>query len=479
MDVIIDFKATVGGAGSVTDNGMFTYPADQDVTSDDLQHFIDFHIAEFVKRHREQYRYYIGDHDILHEEAKGGSRPDNHIVYNLCNYAVDSFNGYFIGIPPKITLKDKTANETLKSWQDFNSFQDLLSELSQQADIYGQSYLLAYQNEDSETAAAVINPQRAFMIYDDTIKHNRIAFVRYWFDDGPTLHGDIYFADRTCHFDDNTRFDAGEPNLFKQVPAVEFIENEDRLGIVGQIKSLNNALDRAISQKANQNEYFDNAYMYIRGMNLPEDEETGLPILNIDGNQIIYAPDSDAGEASFLEKPDGDQMQENLINRLIDSIFQVAKVANLKDESFSGNSSGVAIKYKLLPMQNAAINKERKFTQALREFYAIIFTLTEPQPKVEDLEFKFTRNLPVNLADEADTASKLEGIVSKETQLSTLSIVDDPQAEIKKMAAEDATSMKAALTASQTNYGGGNPNERKAGTIINGQAYGKGANTDH
>lgn len=466
----IEIQVAVAGAGSITDSGLFVYPEGVELTGEDLGNFINYHTGQMRSQYRERYRYYIGDHDILHTKPKGGDRPDNHIVYNLCNYAVDSFNGYFIGIPPKITLEDKAANVALKSWQDLNSFQDLLSELSKQADIYGRSYLLAYQDETSETRAAVINPQQAFMIYDDSIQHRRIAFVRYWYDDDATLHGDIYFADQIFHFDKDANYksdsDKGSPNLFKQVPAIEFVENEDRLGIVGQIQSLNNALDRALSQKANQNEYFDNAYLAIKGMRLPEDDE-GNPQMNIDGNQILYAPDSENGEAEFLEKPDGDQMQENLINRLIDSIFQVAKVSNLKDESFSGNSSGVAIKYKLLPMQNAAVNKERKFTQALREFYAIIFTLVEPQPDIKDLSFKFTRNLPVNLSDEADTASKLEGIVSKETQLSTLSIVDDPQAEIKKMTAEDVTSMKAALATSQTNYDGGDLNEQKEPTNIN------------
>ncbi|MEI3218470.1 MAG: phage portal protein [Lachnoclostridium sp.] len=39
---------------------------------------------------------------------------------------------------------------------------------------------------------------------------------------------------------------------------------------------------------------------------------------------------------------------------------------------------------------------------------------------------------PANISDEADTAGKLEGIVSKETQLKTLSIVDNVQDELEK-----------------------------------------------
>ena len=48
--------------------------------------------------------------------------------------------------------------------------------------------------------------------------------------------------------------------------------------------------------------------------------------------------------------------------------------------------------------------------------------------------------MPRNLVDEAEVAAKLEGIVSKQTQLSTLSIVDNAKQEIDRMAEEDAES---------------------------------------
>ena len=45
--------------------------------------------------------------------------------------------------------------------------------------------------------------------------------------------------------------------------------------------------------------------------------------------------------------------------------------------------------------------------------------------------------MPRNDADEAATAATLNGIVSKETQLSVLSIVDDPKKEIERMQEEE------------------------------------------
>ena len=53
--------------------------------------------------------------------------------------------------------------------------------------------------------------------------------------------------------------------------------------------------------------------------------------------------------------------------------------------------------------------------------------------------FRFTQNVPANLLDEAQIAAQLSGIVSEETQLSVLSIVDDVKAEIKRKEAETPT----------------------------------------
>ncbi|OAU74764.1 phage portal protein, partial [Lacticaseibacillus rhamnosus] len=164
------------------------------------------------------------------------------------------------------------------------------------------------------------------------------------------------------------------------------------------------------------------------------------------------APDADSaqGVAEFLTKPDGDAIQEHLIDRLISMIYQISMVANLNDEAFSGNSSGVALQYKLLPMRNLAANQDRKFTQSLRSLYKIAFSVGTilPESKSDDwqkLNFAFTRNLPENITDEADAASKLKGLVSDQTMLSTLSFVDDPKAEMKRMTDEQNEAVKNAL----------------------------------
>ena len=60
------------------------------------------------------------------------------------------------------------------------------------------------------------------------------------------------------------------------------------------------------------------------------------------------------------------------------------------------------------------------------------------------LKYKFTPNIPANLLEEAQIASQMEGIVSHETQLKALSIVENIQDELDKIE-EESKASKAAI----------------------------------
>lgn len=441
--------AKINGKGQVLPNNVFIYPLGEKLTTADLQSFIQYNQQASVDYQKNMHMY-VGDHEVLHNLGRGLG-PDNRLVANLPHYIVDTYNGFFSGIPTKIALNDELKNELLQQWNNTNSFQDKLSEISKQTDIYGRSFAFVYQDENSETKLAYTSPMEAFIIYDDTVARQPLAFVRYWRDAENKQAAKVYYADDIWDYYDDVLTLSDETNPFGVIPAVEFYANEERQGVFDNVKTLINALDKVLSQKANQVEYFDNAYLKILGINLDQDGD-GQPDVDIINNQLIYSPDADATNATvdFITKPDGDNMQEHIIDRLISMIYQISMVANLNDEAFAGNSSGVALHYKLLPMQNMAANKERKFTQALRKLYRVVFSVGTVLPESDvdawqNLHFKFTRNLPVNLADEAQTASTLSGIVSKETQLTTLSIVDDPKEELKRMRREQADDVKNTL----------------------------------
>ena len=408
---------------------------DEELTHEQLLEYIKQHQAQ-VPRFNELWNQYTSRPPILDFPDKEEYKPDNRLVANFGKYIVDTFNGYFTGIPVKVSHEKENVNEAINYFWRHNDMDDTFSELSKLTSIYGVSYLYVWQDEESNTRVTYNSPFDMFVVYDDTVARNIKYGVRYKYDEDNILTGTLFTQSEVITFSNDAYGDT-EPHYYPIVPIIEFVENDEQQSLIRPVESLINAYNKALSEKSNDVEYFSDAYMKILGAEL--DTET---IQNIRDNRIINMDGDDAQKivVEFMNKPDGDVTQENLLNRIESLIYHLAMVANINDESF-GNASGVSLEFKLQPMKNLSGMKERKFTKGLNNLFKCFTALPTNVPASDkdswvEVEYRFIRNIPRNIQDEAETARNLEGVVSKELQLSTLSIVDDVQTEIERMDAE-------------------------------------------
>lgn len=422
-----------------TRNGLYILPPETEITKDLVVKFIEDHKTK-KQKYIENDKMYIGEHEILEKEKKADYKPDNRLVINYAKYIVDVMNGYFIGVPIKETYpgEDDKENVIDDFVQDFikrNDLQDNEAEISKMCSKFGHGFELLYQNTDGGTGATYLDPIDSFMVYDDTVEQLPLFFVTYYDDDNDKLQGTVYTKADNCTLSD---FDTKITHPFGDVPAIEYIENEERQGAFDNVKTLINELNKAMSEKANDVDYFADAYLKILGAELDEETLTKLRdsrIINLTGDDISKII------VEFLAKPSADETQENLINRLIDLIYQIAMIANVTDETFSNASSGTALEFKLQPMKNLAQNKERKFQASLKRRWEMVFRVGAiknlvPADAWSNIEYKFTRNIPQNLEAEVKILRDLEGVVSKETQFGVTTIVLSPREEMKRMVEE-------------------------------------------
>lgn len=418
---------------------MYILPKDTEITIPLLQEFLDKHRSEVNDRFKKLKDAFESDHEILHAEAKPSYKPDNRIVVNFAKYMVETFGGFFIGNPIKTVAEDSKVAEYVEHIEQYNDQDDNNAELSKLMDIFGRGFEVYFTDEESELCITYMSPMEAFMIYDDSIVQRPMYFVRRWTDRQNTEYGCIQGEGHERNFKVTGGLQwLGDwmPHHFSGVPAVEFIENEERQGLFEPIMPIINAYNKAISEKANDVDYFADAYLKILGVALDEDG-----IKHIRSNRIINFEGENAEKLTveFMGKPESDTAQENLLNRLERLAFQISMVANISDESF-GNASGISLKYKLLPMMNLARVKERKFVSGMNRRYKLLFS--HPASKVPkdawmQLDYQFTPNVPANILEEAQIAAQLEGVVSDETKLKVLSIVDNVEDELKRIEEEN------------------------------------------
>ena len=418
---------------------IYRLAAEKTLTDDKLMEFIRKHDAECAFRLQKLWDAYMTDYPIFHEKEKPAWKPDNRIAVNFAKYIVDTMNGFFLGNPIKISVDGEA--EDIKKYVEFldqyNDQDDNNAELSKVCSIFGNGYEMYYVDPIGNVGITYLSPMDGFMIYDDSVLQRERYFVRLYIDDDQVLHGSLSDDENVRWFTIKGKlvWDEDEKKHgFEGVPATEYVENRERIGIFEPVLTMINAYNKAISEKANDVDYFADAYLKVLGAYLDKDDVKSIRddrIINFDG-------EADKLNVDFLQKPDGDTTQEHLIDRLEKLIFHISMVANISDENF-GTSSGIAMKYKLQAMHNLEKTKERKFTSGMNRRYRLIFSNPVSGMKNEDwvkLHYKFTPNIPANVLEETEIAGNLDGIVSQETQLGTLSIVDNVQAEIDKLEEE-------------------------------------------
>ena len=103
-------------------------------------------------------------------------------------------------------------------------------------------------------------------------------------------------------------------------------------------------------------------------------------------------------------------------------------IPDLSDEQFAGNVSGVAMKYKLLGLEQLTRLKERWFREALRErlrCYAHFLSVKGGRMVDESrIRITFARTLPESALEAAQMVKTLEGMVPGPVLLSQLPFLD-------------------------------------------------------
>lgn len=433
---MISIKTIVG------DFKEFIIDKDDPLDLESLEGFINAHKNLVSERYEPLLNMYQGKHSILFSNPKPLNKPDNKVVMNFAKYIVDTLNGYFLGIPIKINHESEDYINKLTDVSDYNNIDDEQYELAKDMSIFGVGYEMLYLDEEAIENILHVSPLETFVIRDNSIRKKVRYGVHYYKDQDGNLKGTFSDDEKIYYFEegkDGLYISEEYPHYFGFCPIIEYRENEECQAAFESVYTLINQIDKVISEKANDVDYFADAYLKVVGVELTEEQVRFLK-----ENRIwnLYKTSNEADgtipDVGFLQKPDADQTQENLLNRLEEKIYQLSMVPNLSDENF-GTSSGIALSYKLQGLDNLCKSKERKFTAGLNTRYKLLCNLPNWGDKeaYKGITYQFTRNAPKNVLEEAQVVNSLNGLVSKETGLSYLSIVDNAKEEIEKMKEED------------------------------------------
>lgn len=412
---------------------MFTISSKTQITPELAVKFMTKHCLNRDRMDR-LYDYYIGNHSILNR-PKDKRAANNRLVCNHAKYITDCTTGYFLGNPVKYSSrrgKDiSTIVDVLKRAD--SPTQDI--DLSRYGSVFGVSYEMLYMSGDEipEIRLASLDPRNAFVVYDDTVEQKPVFGVYYmplWNDNGFKSGYRCYLCDneKTTEFITDISFvikRVTEPYMhyFGGVPIIEYYNNGDCQGDFEQVTSLIDAYNVLQSDRINDKEQFVDSILLIKGQilgdNAEEESETYKAIKEF-GVMTI----DDSGDAKWLTRQFDESSVDILRKSIEDDIHKFSGVPCMNDESFSGNTSGVAMKYKLLAFQQMTKIKERYFTEGLKMRLSLIANALSVMSAVKidvgDIDIVFTRTLPENEAEIAETINLLKDIVPEEQLIKLL-----------------------------------------------------------
>lgn len=392
--------------------------------------------------------YYLGE--------QGGEDTDSNAV--TCNHAkdiADTASGYFLGNPISYRAKDGKDIEELTQALEYADVDAVDQDNALMLSIAGRSYEYWYADEgEAELAVQALDPEYCFIVYDTTIVHKKLFGVYYYYkidDASDSEDPNTYVLTVTDKTITNWVLN-GDVEVSKEeqshniglIPMLEVRNNKFCVGDFQQQIELIDAYNAMTGDRVKDKEQFIDSILVLYGSIMGDTEtETDEAMENLKKRKLLEL-DSDS-RAEYLTRTLDEGGMEVLRNALKEDIYTFSHVPNLTDKNFAGNSSGVAMEYKLLGLEMLTKTKERWYRKMLHERLHILQAFYGKKNQAIDphnIEITFSRGLPKNVAELAGIVTALSGIVSRKTLIAQLPFVQNPDDEMEAVQKENEESIK-------------------------------------
>lgn len=414
---------------------MFCVNKDEELSILLLQKMINKFRVEVEPKLKKYKNYYDGKQAILNKNYTDASKPCSRVVTNYCQDIADAYCGY-LASPNYISYNSSNDITSIMEVLNYNDYQSEDSDFLLDALKYGIAYELMYLDNEAQVRFRLINPLTAFAIFDDTLTGDLLYFVRMYkandWNESDTYNVDVYSDYSIKHYtmagyNGNLTFVAEEAHHFSQCPANVF-SLPDEKAIFDCILSLQDAANEILSDEIDDYSAFCDAYLSLTGADI---DAEGVAMMK--ENRVLVLPEGAA--AAWLTKNANDTQVENILKRIHDNIYRIAKCPDFSSETFVGGvSSGIAIRYRLTGMETRAAAICARMKKALQrriEIICGIASLKLGEEVFRDIDISFTRNIPEDNSSIVNLVNALKGTVSDATLLAQIPFVKDVQAELE------------------------------------------------
>ena len=409
-------------------------------------------VVKLIREHEKQLprfkklkKYYLGEHDILSKQ-RAKNKPNYKPVCNHAKDIADTSTGYFMGNTISYSNSEDTDIDELLIAFDNAEVDESDHDNALDMAVYGVAYEYVYARENENILdIKSLEVENTFIVYDDSIEQQPLFGIYYFKRKENKADTETYQAViMTKQFVYSIVLEGKEkgvisdkpiPHNMGDIPIIEYKNNKYSIGDFEQQIGLIDSYNSLTANRINDKEQFIDSILVLYGARLGDDEEESIKAMESLAENKLLELHPEA-RAEYLSKTLNENEVETLRNAVKQDIYTFSHIPNLTDENFAGNSSGVAMEFKLLGLEMITKIKQRYYVKGLKKrikLFANYLGLTQIAIDANSIVPHFSRSLPKNLLEISQIVSNLDGKVSQETLLSQIPFVEDPMSEIEKV----------------------------------------------
>ena len=407
-----------------------------ELSFDEVRELINLHAHNQARMIRLMDEYKGKNHDIATMPHKADGKADNRISHAF-PYIITSTICGFMNKKPNIRCEEQELIDDVFKYNDADKQNtSIILDMS----IYGVAVEQFYIDKKGNTRFKRISPLDIILVKTSDIIDDTFLVIKHWEVDGlgedREEYIELYYEDKVIRYYQNEKGEIRnlieEPLFFGDVPFNIYKNNEEMLGDFERIIPLVGAYNKYQSEVLNATQDITNALMVLSGVNLTDDQIRQVSQLRVlaDENQIdakmVY------NEVMF---------NEAYLSQLRKDIFALSGCIDLTGEEI-GNLSGSALKQRLVNLFYICSVKSAYLKEGyLRRIELVlnIHSLTNAMDVdrvLRNTEIEINYNTLEDSSEMLSLVQGLDGIISKETQLSLLGdllvSVDDEMAKLSK-----------------------------------------------
>lgn len=388
--------------------------------------------------------YYDGKNAIIKQGAVKG-RPNYSINVNMAKYIIDVATSYAFGSPIKYTTDNQNAEKVLERLKYIHKnccAQELDFQQGGDMSTFGVAYQLIMAEMgkgkiEDRILFKNLNPLQTFYVVDNTILEKPICAIYFYeYVEARVKKIKIYVYDEINltildGTENNLVVESSDPHNMGYIPIIQCLNNDDAFSDIHCITDLLDSLSLAVSNSTDNLQSIANAILAISGGTLNKEQ---LALINQEKTMNL----PQGCTAQWVIKNVDPTAEQQQVDNLLNFIFQIAQVPDLTDDAFAGNQSGVAMQYKLWGLDQLWVTKTTKYKKAIVQRLKILMHLLQHQftstvQLLDEINITFDKNLPKDNSSEYNMVQALKDVVSRQTLLENISIVDDVDEEIKAL----------------------------------------------